>query len=72
MPVSESALWSEWIWVPPGFAHGNFFEAESRIDTTMRQNTAPAVRQVSPLAGDIDWSLAPALRDSIPSPAASC
>ena len=64
MPVSESALWSEWIWVPPGFAHGNFFEAESRIEYYCTAEYSPGCEAgVSPLAGDIDWSLAdPALK----------
>ena len=46
MPVSESALWSEWIWVPPGLLTATFSRPSRVSSTTMRQNTAPAVRQV--------------------------
>ena len=64
MPVTESAPWSEWIWVPPGFAHGNFFEVESRIEYYCTAEYSPGCEAgVSPLAGDIDWSIAdPALK----------
>jgi dTDP-4-dehydrorhamnose 3,5-epimerase len=32
MPSSSGDEWSEWIWVPPGFAHGNFFTEETTIE----------------------------------------
>jgi dTDP-4-dehydrorhamnose 3,5-epimerase-like enzyme len=50
--------------VPPGFAHGNFFEADSRIEYYCTGEYSPGCEAgVSPLAGDIDWSLAdPALK----------
>lgn len=58
MPTSPSNDWSEWIWVPPGFAHGNFFLTESTIEYyctgEYNQNGEAAV---SPLSPDIDWSL---------------
>src|SRR5262249_13717955 len=31
MPSSSASEYSEWIWVPPGFAHGNFFTEETVI-----------------------------------------
>jgi len=64
MPASQSAAWSEWIWVPPGFAHGNFFERDSRIEYYCTAEYSPGCEAgVSPLAGDIDWALAdPALK----------
>src|SRR5512139_3165797 len=31
MPVSSKEDYSEWIWIPSGFAHGNFFPEDSRI-----------------------------------------
>ena len=71
MPVSERAL----VRVDLGaarIAHGNFFEAESRIDAYAAEYSPGCEAGVSPLAGDIDWSLASGLGDSIPSPAASC
>src|SRR5262249_48166119 len=32
MPASPEAEYSEWIWVPPGFAHGNLFTKETIIE----------------------------------------
>jgi dTDP-4-dehydrorhamnose 3,5-epimerase len=58
MPTAVLDDWSEWIWVPPGFAHGNFFPAASAIEYyctgEYNQNGEAAVSPVSP---DIDWSL---------------
>jgi dTDP-4-dehydrorhamnose 3,5-epimerase len=58
MPSDAGADWSEWIWVPPGFAHGNYFPRESTIEyycTGEYNQTGEA--GVSPLSPDIDWSL---------------
>ena len=58
MPSDAGADWSEWIWVPPGFAHGNYFPLESTIEyycTGEYNQTGEA--GVSPLSRDIDWSL---------------
>jgi dTDP-4-dehydrorhamnose 3,5-epimerase len=58
MPSQPGDNYSEWIWVPPGFAHGNCFPAESTIEyyCTGEYNQA-GESAVSPLSGDIDWSL---------------
>ncbi|MFY9457357.1 MAG: dTDP-4-dehydrorhamnose 3,5-epimerase family protein, partial [Candidatus Spechtbacterales bacterium] len=32
MPYSERDLYGEWIWVPPGFAHGNLLMEDSRVE----------------------------------------
>ena len=32
MPMSSDKDFSEWIWVPPGFAHGNLFLQETTIE----------------------------------------
>jgi dTDP-4-dehydrorhamnose 3,5-epimerase len=58
MPSDAGADWSEWIWVPPGFAHGNYFLLESTIEyyCTGEYNQAGEAG-VSPLSRDIDWSL---------------
>jgi dTDP-4-dehydrorhamnose 3,5-epimerase len=65
MPSSPGDEWSEWIWVPPGFAHGNFFTEETTIEYFCTGEYSPGNEAaVSPLAEDLDWSLcAPALRD---------
>jgi dTDP-4-dehydrorhamnose 3,5-epimerase len=65
MPVSSSAEYSEWIWVPPGFAHGNMFTEETMIEYFCTGEYSPGNEgAVSPLAEDLDWSLcAPELRE---------
>lgn len=56
--------WSEWIWVPAGFAHGNFFPEATRIEYFCTGEYNPACEAgISPVAPDIDWSLCdPALK----------
>lgn len=65
MPSSPEDGMSEWIWVPPGFAHGNFFTEETLIEYFCSGEYSPGNEAaVSPLAGDLDWSLCAAgLRD---------
>lgn len=55
---------AEWIWVPPGFAHGNFFLEETIIEYFCSGQYNPNCEAgISPLSPDIDWSLCdPALR----------
>jgi dTDP-4-dehydrorhamnose 3,5-epimerase len=58
MPDDEGAEFSEWIWVPPGFAHGNFFPVKTRIEYFCTGEYSPGCEAaISPLAEDIDWSL---------------
>jgi dTDP-4-dehydrorhamnose 3,5-epimerase len=58
MPADLQADYDEWIWVPPGFAHGNYFDRESRIEYFCSGEYNPAGEAgISPLAEDIDWSL---------------
>lgn len=56
--------YGEWIWVPPGFAHGNFFSTDTHIQYMCTEEWKPGSEGgVSPLAPDFDWSLCdPALR----------
>lgn len=57
MPTMVTDDWSEWIWVPPGFAHGNFFSEETRIEYFCTGDYNPACEAgISPMAPDIDWS----------------
>jgi dTDP-4-dehydrorhamnose 3,5-epimerase len=64
MPADDAADWSEWIWVPSGFAHGNFFPVASRIEYYCTGEYSQGFEAgISPLAPDIDWSLCdPALK----------
>lgn len=58
MPVDTQADYSEWIWVPPGFAHGNFFTEESMIEYFCSGEYSPGCEAgISPIATDLDWSL---------------
>jgi dTDP-4-dehydrorhamnose 3,5-epimerase len=65
MPANPHAEFAEWIWVPPGFAHGNFFTEDSLIEYFCSGEYSPGCEAgISPLALDIDWSLCdPVLRD---------
>ena len=58
LPYDPSAGHGEWIWIPVGFAHGNFFTTESRIEYFCTGEYSPGCEAgISPLAPDIDWSL---------------
>jgi len=65
MPASPDAEFSEWIWVPPGFAHGNFFTEPTLIEYFCTGQYSPGCEAgISPLAADLDWSLCqPALKE---------
>ncbi len=57
MPASMDSDFAEWIWIPPGFAHGNFFEQESYVEYFCSGEYNPNCEAgISPLAPDIDWS----------------
>jgi dTDP-4-dehydrorhamnose 3,5-epimerase len=59
MPSRPDGDVGEWIWVPPGFAHGNLFPEDSRIEYyCTSEYSAGCEAGISPLAPDIDWSLA--------------
>jgi dTDP-4-dehydrorhamnose 3,5-epimerase len=58
MPALRDADYGEWIWVPPGFAHGNYFREISHIEYFCSGEYSPGCEAgISPLAPDIDWSL---------------
>lgn len=58
MPSDTSAEFNEWIWVPPGFAHGNMFLEDTSIEYFCSGEYSPGCEAgISPLAADIDWSL---------------
>ncbi len=58
MPARPAADYAEWIWVPPGFAHGNFFTEETLIEYFCSGEYSQGCEAgISPLAADIDWSL---------------
>lgn len=73
MPARPEEDYAEWIWVPPGFAHGNFFTEDTMIEYFCSGEYSPGCEAgISPLAEDIDWSLCdPKLADEFKEIAAS-
>lgn len=58
MPVTGDEDFSEWIWVPPGFAHGNTFTEDTVIEYLCSGEYSPGCEAgLSPVASDLDWSL---------------
>jgi dTDP-4-dehydrorhamnose 3,5-epimerase len=64
MPADPEGEHQDWIWVPPGFAHGNCFAAPTQIEYLCSGAYNPRCEAgISPFAPDIDWSLCdPALK----------
>lgn len=59
MPQDTANDFSEWIWLPPGFAHGNFYVKETAIEYFCSGEYNPACEAgISPLSSDINWSKA--------------
>src|SRR3989338_639498 len=65
MPDTSKEDFGEWIWIPPGFAHGMLFAEESIIEYFFTADYNPlAEAGIYPLAEDLDWSLCePVLRE---------
>ncbi len=57
MPAPRAtAEWDEWIWVPPGFAHGNYFPEDTRIEYLCTGEYNPDCEAaVSPLSPGLVW-----------------
>ena len=57
MPAGHKENYQDWIWVPPGFAHGNIFPEDTIIEyfCTGEYNSG-CEAGISPLASDIDWT----------------
>ena len=64
MPADHDKEYAEWIWVPPGFAHGNFFTEPSIIEYGCTGEYSQGCEAgISPLDPALDWSLCnPALK----------
>jgi dTDP-4-dehydrorhamnose 3,5-epimerase len=57
MPAEPASDLDTWIWVPPGFAHGNMFPEDSLIEYLCSGEYSPGCEAgVSPFARDLDWS----------------
>lgn len=58
MPARLEAEFAEWIWVPPGFAHGVVFPEDTLIEYCCSSEWSPGCEAaITPLCRDIDWSL---------------
>ncbi len=58
MPSRPDMDYGQWIWVPPGFAHGTLFPEDTTIEYFCSGQYSPGCEGgVSPLSADIDWSL---------------
>lgn len=58
MPSTGDKVYGEWIWIPPGFAHGVFFPQDTYIEYFCTGEYSPLCEAgISPVAKDIDWSL---------------
>lgn len=57
MPERSDMDFDEWIWIPPGFAHGNFFTETTKIEYFCTGEYNPKTEVgICPLSGDLDWS----------------
>lgn len=58
MPADHKKDYGEWIWVPPGFAHGNIYIEDSIIEYFCSGDYSPGCEAcISPLTKDISWEL---------------
>ena len=58
LPARLEAEFAEWIWLPPGFAHGVLFTEDTLIEYLCSGQWSPDCEAaISPLSLDIDWSL---------------
>ena len=58
--ISEDpgADYGEWIWVPPGFAHGFFCTTDGILEYLCSGEYSPGNEAgISPMAPDLDWTL---------------
>ena len=67
MPARPTDDANEWIWVPPGFAHGTVLLEDTAIEYFCSGEYSPGCEAgISPLADDINWSLCdPALAETV-------
>lgn len=57
LPGDNHSDSQEWIWVPPGFAHGNAFPEDTTIEYLCSGEYSQGCEAgISPFAVDIDWS----------------
>jgi dTDP-4-dehydrorhamnose 3,5-epimerase len=58
MPASREGKQAQWIWIPPGFAHGNMFPEDTIIECLCTgEYNGNCEAGISPLAPDLNWTL---------------
>lgn len=58
MPADRNSNNAEWIWVPVGFVHGNFYLEDSAIEYFCTGSYNPECEvDISPFSSDLDWSI---------------
>lgn len=58
MPSDWNDDYDQWIWIPPGFAHGNLYLKETTIEYLATATWEPQGEVgINPLSPDINWSL---------------
>lgn len=58
MEANHLEDYEEWVWVPPGFAHGFVFTEATTIEYLCSGEYSPYCEGIiSPLADDINWSM---------------
>jgi dTDP-4-dehydrorhamnose 3,5-epimerase len=58
MPSCSNYEYGEWIWIPPGFAHGNYFIEETTIEYLCSGEYSQGCEAgLSPLSPDLEWDL---------------
>jgi len=58
MPVDENNDYDEWLWVPPGFAHGNYFLKPTKIEYFCSGEYSPGCEAgLSLESDDLKWGL---------------
>ena len=58
LPTRHTDDFNEWIWLPPGFAHGILLTVDSKVEYFCSGEYSQGCEaSISPLAKDIDWGL---------------
>jgi dTDP-4-dehydrorhamnose 3,5-epimerase len=67
MCQDPTAMYDEWIWIPPGFAHGVAFNDSGTIQYVCTAAWSQGCEvSIRPDSGDLDWSLCdPGLREEV-------
>lgn len=58
MPATFESDYEEWLWLPPGIAHGSFFLKDSIVEYFFSEDyNSDCEAGISPLSQNLDWSL---------------